>query len=114
MIQNYGAPGTVDLAMPSLRAGGVFIFLPGKNGKLSKHPKPGVRQIDYGLFHSAGATYVGLSRMVEAGQVKAVVQQRYGLEQVAEAFTVCAAGHVVGKLGVNVDNGTLWRSESLR
>ena len=104
VYDNYGAPGTADLAMRSLRAGGVFIFLPGKNGKLSENPKPGVRQIDYGLFSSAGSTYVELSRMVEAGQMKAVVQQWYGLEQVAEAFTVCAEGHVVGKLGVNVDN----------
>lgn len=32
--------GTADLAMPSLRSdGGVFIFLPGKGGDISKHPK---------------------------------------------------------------------------
>ena len=50
VYDNYGAPGTADLAMPKLRAGGTFIFLPGKNGALSKHPKEGVKQINYGLM----------------------------------------------------------------
>lgn len=39
VYDNFGAPGTADDAMPSLKEGGVFIFLPGKNGALS-NPNP--------------------------------------------------------------------------
>ena len=104
MYDNFGQRGTADKAMNSLRSdGGVFIFLPGKGGGLSHHPKHGVRQIDYGLFSSNASTYVGLNRLVDAGQLRAVVQQRFTLEDVADALTVSAKGHVVGKLGIDIE-----------
>ena len=111
VYDNYGAPGTADLAMPSLRgsasagANSTFIFLPGKGGALSKHPKPGVRQVNYGLFTSAPSTYAALSAMVEAGTLHTVVQRRFALsaENIEAAFRLQAAGHVVGKLVIDVD-----------
>ena len=53
VYDNYGAPGTADIAMPKIRTGGVFLFLPGKGGSLSKHPKKGVKQINFGLCDSS-------------------------------------------------------------
>lgn len=111
VYDNFGAPGTADLAMKCLKgssAGGnsTFVFLPGKGGALSKHPKAGVRQVDYGLFTSKPSTYAALSAMVDAKQVVAapVVSGRYSLsaEHIEAAFSRQAAGHVVGKLLVSV------------
>ena len=46
VYDNFGAKGTADRAMPKVRAGGVIFVLPGGNGgTISKHPKPGVKQI---------------------------------------------------------------------
>ena len=57
VYDNFGAPGTADAAMPALRVpGGVFLFLPGRGGALSKHPRKGVTQINYGLTDSSKYT----------------------------------------------------------
>ena len=51
-VPAQGAAGTADKAMRTIRNGGVFIFLPGKDGGgVSKHPKAGVKQINYGAPH---------------------------------------------------------------
>ena len=109
VYDNYGAPGTADLAMACLKSansGGnsTFIFLPGKSGGLSKHPKPGVRQVDYGLFTSSPSTYAALSAMLDAKTVGPVITGRYALsaQNVEAAFRRQAAGHVVGKLVFDV------------
>ncbi len=76
VYDNFGAPGTADQAMPALRAGGTFIFLPGDGGAVSKHPKPGVKQINYGLCKSTNHTDLDILRvLVEGGQVRPRVQQ---------------------------------------
>jgi NADPH:quinone reductase-like Zn-dependent oxidoreductase len=48
VFDNYAGNGTADRAMPALRSGGTYLLLPHGNGQgaLSKHPKPGVRQIN--------------------------------------------------------------------
>ena len=51
VYDNYGAKGTADKAMPKIRSGGVYLVLPGgEGGSISKHPKDGVKQIDFGLM----------------------------------------------------------------
>ena len=76
VYDNYGAAGTADQAMPALRSGGTFIFLPGDGGAVSKHPKPGVKQLNYGLCRSTNHTDLDLLRvLVEGGQVQPRVQQ---------------------------------------
>lgn len=87
VYDNYGAKGTADQAMPSLRPGGAFIFLPGDGGAISKHPKPGVTQINYGLCRSTNHTDLELLRvLVEGGQVKPHVEKVFPLAQVVDAF----------------------------
>ena len=86
--------------MASLKPNGTFIFLPGKGGAVTKHPKPGVKQINYGLMIPSVATLDELLVMYRAGALKPRVQAAYPLANVSGAFAVSAAGHVVGKLAI--------------
>ena len=55
VYDNYGAKGTADKAMPKIKPGGVYLLLPGgEDGALSKHPKIGVKQINFGLMCGSG------------------------------------------------------------
>jgi len=105
VYDNFGANGTADRAMPSLKscataANSTFIFLPGKGGAISSKPKPGVRQINYGEFMPTTKAFAALDAMAVRGELRAVVQANYSFAQVGRAYSVNAAGHVVGKLGV--------------
>ena len=103
VFDNYGAAGTADLAMPTLKVNGVFLFLPGKGGAVSTHPKKGVHQINFGL---ADATHYAdldaLKGFADKGQLSAHVSQTFPLEKVAEAFEASIAGGAVGKIGVSI------------
>ena len=103
VFDNYGAAGTADLAMPTLKENGVFLFLPGKGGAVSTHPKKGVHQINFGL---ADATHYAdldaLKGFADKGQLSAHVSQTFPLEKVAEAFEASIAGGAVGKIGVSI------------
>lgn len=103
VYDNFGAAGTADRAMSKIRSGGVFIYLPGKGGAVSKHPKAGVKQINYGLCDSDKYKDLdALSEFVAKGQLKPHVQQTFPLEQIKEAFNTSIAGRVVGKLGITM------------
>lgn len=103
VFDNFGAPNTADAAMAAIRTGGKFIFLPGKGGALSKHPKPGVTQLNFGYTDSSShADLDDLSSFVTSGQLKAHVDQSFELAQVIEAFNASVAGHVMGKIGITV------------
>mmetsp|Transcript_18140 Transcript_18140/g.37231 ORF Transcript_18140/g.37231 Transcript_18140/m.37231 type:complete len:361 (+) Transcript_18140:690-1772(+) len=103
VYDNYGAPGTADKALPKLRSGGVFIFLPGKGGALSNATKDGVTQINYGLADSSNHTTLdALAGMVDEGMLRGHVQQDFTLATVIDAFGASFAGNVTGKLGVRV------------
>jgi len=100
VYDNYGAPGTADRAMAKLKKGGTFIFLPGKDAKLSKHPKEGVEQINYGLMIPSANTLNELLAIYDAGALKPHVQSTYPLANVSGAFSESASGHVIGKLAI--------------
>lgn len=103
VYDNYGAPGTADAAMASLRSGGVFVFLPGKGGAVSKHPKPGVRQFNYGLLDcSHHEDLDALAKAADAGSLRAVVLQHFDLTDITKALQASIGGHVVGKVGVDI------------
>jgi len=104
VFDNFGKPGTADKAMHAIRAGGVFLVLEGGlSGKISKHPKPGVRQIAFGLAdgsdHTKGLDV--LRKLWEDGKLKSHTQQAFGLSQVADAFTMDKNGLVIGKLAID-------------
>merc|ERR1712039_755649 len=106
VYDNYGAAGTADSAMPALRSGGVFIFLPGKGGAVSKHPKEGVKQINYGLCDSSKHEDLdALKAIADAGHLKAVVDQTFPLDDIVKAQNTSFSGHVVGKLAIDCASG---------
>jgi len=100
VYDNYGAKGTADRAMAKLKPGGTFIFLPGKGGELSKHPKPGVRQMNYGLMVPKASVLDELLDLYRRGALKPHVQATFPLTNVSGAFAQSAQGHVVGKLAI--------------
>merc|ERR1712070_140527 len=102
VYDNYGAPGTADKAMGALKVGGVFIFLPGKGGALSKHPKAGVKQINYGLMMPSASLLDELLVLYKANKLKPHVQRSYPLTNVSGACAESAVGRVVGKLAITM------------
>jgi len=104
VFDNYGAAGTADAAMASLKSNkGVFIFLPGKGGAVSLHPKEGVKQINYGLCDPSNHEELDeLAALADGGKLRAVVPESHMLQDVVEALESSAAGHAVGKIGINI------------
>lgn len=101
VYDNYGAPGTADLAMASLKVGGVFEFLPGKGGAVTKNAKAGVKQIDYGLCDpSKHEDLDAIKEIADAGHLKAVVEKVFPLEDILGALNASFSGHAVGKVGI--------------
>lgn len=106
-VDNYGAKGTADKAMHAIRAGGVYLVLPGGNGgTISKHPKAGVTQINYGLTDASKHEQLDvLKGFFDAGKLVAHLNTLYPLEQTAAAFAESKAGHVVGKVAIAINGG---------
>eukprot|EP01047_Picozoa_sp_COSAG01_P049307 COSAG01_NODE_4879_length_4656_cov_5.636384_4_plen_142_part_00 len=111
VFDNYAGNGTADRAMPKLRAGGTYLLLPDGDSKagLSKHPKPGVRQINFGdVDQTHHTTLDEIAAMFEAGSLRidvagsgiSGVQARVRFAHAASAYTTVAGGDVLGKISV--------------
>lgn len=102
VIDNHGARGVADVALRTIRSGGVYILLPGGGGgSLSKKGKQGVTQINYGLTTSAEHAGLDLLKdLFEQHKLRAHVFGSFTLETASEAFALSKAGHVVGKVAV--------------
>ena len=100
VFDNHGAPGTADKAMPVIRAGGVFIFLPGLGGSLSKHPKEGVTQINYGLTDSSH--YSDLDELAAIPNLSPYVFDSFPLEKAVDALERNFKGGVNGKVAISM------------
>eukprot|EP01062_Namystynia_karyoxenos_P070615 TRINITY_DN65974_c0_g1_i1.p2 TRINITY_DN65974_c0_g1~~TRINITY_DN65974_c0_g1_i1.p2 ORF type:complete len:336 (+),score=149.37 TRINITY_DN65974_c0_g1_i1:80-1087(+) len=102
VYDNYGAKGTADKAMAKIRSGGTYLLLPGGGGgKISDHPKAGVKQINFGLTDSSDHAQLDeLKALFDQGKLRAHVQHRYSFDQVPAAFTFSASGQVVGKIAI--------------
>jgi len=104
VIDNYGAKGTADKAMKALRAGGVYLVLPGGNGgTVTKHPKAGVKQVNFGETSASDYRQLDiLKEWFEQGKLKPHIYQQVPLSNASNAFALNKAGHVVGKVAVVV------------
>jgi len=108
VLDNFGAPGTADLAMPSLRSGGVFEYVPGKGGAASKKPKDGVTQINFGLCDSSKHEDLdALKAIADVGHLKAVVKESFALEDIIGALNASFSGHAIGKIGIAMSQATV-------
>jgi len=101
VFDNFGAKGTADEMMHAIRSGGTFVVLPGGNrGKVSSHPKAGVKQIT-GFPKISTKSLDQLKEYFEAHKLQPrTMQPTYGLAEVAEAFTRLRSHGVLGKIAV--------------
>lgn len=105
VYDNYGSAGTADAAMASFKSDGYFVYLPGKDGDISKNPKEGVTQINYGLCDSSKHEDLDeLAALADAGKLRGVVPESYMLEDILKALNSSFAGHAVGKIGINISS----------
>jgi len=107
VFDNYGAPGTADAAMPALRTGGAFIFLPGKDGDLSKHPKAGVKQMSFGIVDASPHEDLDALKIIaDGGHLRANLEKSVPLEEIVTALNMSSTGHTVGKIGLSFSAST--------
>merc|ERR1712224_358821 len=102
VYDNFGAKGTADKMMHSIRSGGTFLVLMGGNGgTISKKPKAGVRQVPFGLCTAGTEEMDELKELFEAGKLSArTMQPTYNLSDVPAAFTRLRSHGVLGKIAV--------------
>ena len=102
IFDNYGAKGSADKAMRSMRLpGGIYELLPGgEDGQLSKHPRPGVKQISFGTMVPSKKDLEALASMFEAGVLQPHVDSTFALADVHAAFARSATGETVGKVAI--------------
>lgn len=102
VFDNLGVPGTADDLMPSIRSGGTFLVLEGgKGGKISTHPKAGVRQVAFGLSTAAKPEMDQLAQLFDENKLVAhTMDPTYGLGQVSDAFTRLLSSGVLGKIAI--------------
>eukprot|EP00656_Telonema_subtile_P025199 TRINITY_DN27297_c0_g1_i1.p2 TRINITY_DN27297_c0_g1~~TRINITY_DN27297_c0_g1_i1.p2 ORF type:complete len:182 (-),score=34.83 TRINITY_DN27297_c0_g1_i1:86-631(-) len=104
VFDNIGVPGTADEMMHAIRSGGTYLVLEGGNqGKISKHPKAGVKQIASGLISPGADEFAALAGWFAQGKLQArTMQPTYTLEQIPEALTRLRGHGVLGKLGIRL------------
>ena len=68
-VDNHGARGEADKAMHAIRSGGVYLILPGGGGgTISKHPKVGVKQINFGYTDASKHEQLDLLKVSAVAQ----------------------------------------------
>lgn len=121
VYDNYGAEGTADKAMRTIRPGGVYLMMP--HGEcyskktqgppcLSANPKEGVRQLNYVTAPDFEAHALQgldeLRELFEAGQLSPHIAKTFSLDDAAKAFAYSAGsgeggvGHHFGKIAISV------------
>jgi NADPH:quinone reductase-like Zn-dependent oxidoreductase len=80
--------------------------LTGPMGRLARlwlSSRLGSRKLVFFICKPNRADLAFLRELIEAGQVRAVVDRVYSLGEIAEALETMGEGHVQGKLGVRID-----------
>jgi NADPH:quinone reductase-like Zn-dependent oxidoreductase len=107
VFDNFGSPGTADKAMHAIRPGGTFLVLMGgEGGKISDHPKEGVKQIPFGLQTSGRSEMELVASYIDAGLVKPHIFASYGIHEVREAWAALRGHGVLGKISIDPSNTT--------
>lgn len=114
VFDNIGLPGTADKAMHAIKAGGVYAVLTGGGqGKISDHPKKGVKQISYAGVKPNTADLVQLAKFVDAGKVLPNTVANFPLADIPGAFTISLGHGVYGKIAIRIDASSAQGSPSV-
>merc|ERR1711920_82516 len=103
VYDNFGLPGTADKAMHAIRPGGVFMILIGGNGgKISDHPKAGVRQMASCRTKEMGTEGLDtLAHLFESRKLQShTMSPTYGLSEVPQSFNRLLSHGVLGKIAI--------------
>merc|ERR1711935_759174 len=105
VIDNLGVPGTADKIMPAIRSGGTFLVLMGGNrGTISKHPKNGVKQVQFGLAQTRRTDLDELKGLFEQGKLEArTMKPIYTLAEVPAGFNRLRSHGVLGKIVIAIE-----------
>lgn len=107
VFDNFGSPGTADRAMHAIRPGGTFLVLQGgEGGKISDHPKEGVKQIPFGLQTSGRSEMELVASYIDAGKVRPHIFASYGIHEVKHAWAALRGHGVLGKISIDPSNTT--------
>jgi len=105
VYDTVGQAGTGDRAMAKIRPGGYYVTIA---GALALRAKAGVRQhmfINSDTNLDSAALLGELAGLAGAGRLRMpAVDGAYTLDQVPQAFARSGAGHVRGKLAIDVGN----------
>jgi len=96
--------GTGEKAYPLLKDGGRFVTLlpQALASAATAQARPQVRQTFYLLDQTSTAALDALRSFADAGQLHGRINATYPLGAMREAFSASIAGHVVGKLAIDV------------
>lgn len=107
VFDNYGSKGNADKAMHAIRSGGAFLVLQGgEAGKISDHPKEGVKQIAFGLCDAGREELTYAAGLIDTGAVKSHIFASYGLHEVPQAWAALRGHGVLGKVSIDPSNIT--------
>jgi len=114
VFDNIGQPGTADKAMHAIKAGGVYAVLNGgAQGKISDHPKEGVKQISYAGVKPNTADLSQLAKFFDAGTILPSTVATYALADIPAAFTRQLGHGVYGKIAISIEAGSVQASPSV-
>lgn len=112
VFDNLGLPGTADKAMHAIRAGGTYLVLfGGDGGKISDHPKDGVKQIAFKLYNPGRTEMEYTASLVDAGSLRVNLFASYGLHEVKQAWAALRGHGVLGKVSIDPSNTTAFAME---
>jgi len=107
VFDNLGKKGTADRSMHAIRKGGAFLVLLGGNGgTISKHPKDGVNQINFGLQSAGSKEFAQIAKYFDEGKLQPVTSAVYGIKDVPHCWTDKEIGKFFGKLVIDITNTT--------
>lgn len=107
VFDNIGLQGTADKAMHAIKVGGTYLVLQGGDGgKISDHPKDGVKQIPFGLQSSGRTEMEYAASLMDAGSLRVNIFASYGLHEVKQAWAALRGHGVLGKISIDPSNTT--------